>query len=86
MCTLVRLMNSYCKENEMNKLSIDELLQKNPDVKEIFEENARKLVDSQVTIRKGTKYGLALPYEGRQPLQEDQTDKNPPNAASYQRY
>ena len=71
----------------MKEISVEELLQKNPDVKKIFEENSKKLEDNRITSRKGTGYGLALPYAGRQLLvQEDQTDKNPPAAASYQRY
>lgn len=69
----------------MKEISVEELLQKNPDVKKIFEENAKKLDDRRITIRKGTDYGLALPYAGKKLLQEDQADKNPP-AASYQRY
>ena len=46
-----------------------ERLRKNPDVKEIFEENERKLEDNQIIIRKGADYGLALPYAGKQLLQ-----------------
>lgn len=71
----------------MNDLSIEELLQKNPDVKEIFEENAKKLEGHRIVNRKGRNYGLALPYAGKQLLQEGQTDKKPPIVTkSYQRF
>ena len=70
----------------MKNLIAEELLQKNPDVKDIFEENAKKLAGSRIINRKGANYGLALPYAGKQLFQEEQTDKNPPIAASYQRY
>ncbi len=70
----------------MNKPSIAELLRMNPEVKKIFEENERKLEDARIFIRKGADYGLALPYSGRQLPQKYQTDKNTPNAASYQRF
>lgn len=70
----------------MGKLSVEELLEKNPEAKEVFEENARKLGSRRGGSRKGTGYGLALPYDGSRLRQDDQTDDTPPPAASYQRF
>lgn len=55
----------------MKDLSIEELFKKNPDVKEVFEENASKLAGRRKVNRKRTNYGLALPYAGERPLRED---------------
>ena len=70
----------------MEKPSIDELLEKNPEAKEIFEENAKKLGSRRGGSRRGTGYGLALPYDGAKLRRDDQTDDSPPAAASYQRF
>ena len=70
----------------MRKLSAEELLEKNPGAKEIFEENARKLGPRRGSARRETGYGLALPYGGSRLRQDNQADDPPPAAASYQRF
>lgn len=70
----------------MKDLLIEELLQKNPKAKEIFEENAKKIANLPMVNRKKKGYGLALPYSGNHPNPKGQTDKNTPVAATCQRY
>ena len=70
----------------MGKLSINDLLEKNPGAKEVFEENAKKLGPRRGRIRRERGYRLALPYDGLRLRQDDQTDDAPPAAASYQKY
>ncbi len=70
----------------MKKSSIETLLQKNPDAKEIFDENARKLEGCQPIIPQKRGYGLALPYGGKRLTVDNQTEINLPDAATYQRY
>lgn len=71
----------------MKNLCIEELLQNNPDVKDVFEENAKKLESCRIVNRKRRTYGLALPYAGKRLLQKGQADKKPPVVTtSYQRF
>ena len=70
----------------MGKVSIEELLEKNPEAKGVFMENARKLGSRRGGSRRGAGYGLALPYDGSRLRQDDQTDETAPAVASYQRF
>ena len=70
----------------MNETSIEELLERNPEAKEVFEENAKKLGASGSTVRRKTGYGLALPYDGAKLRRDDQPEATQPSAASYQRF
>lgn len=62
---------------------IDELLEKNPDVRKIFERNQEKL-SRLPGIRKST-YGLAVPYGSRRPVTPlaDVVDSEKKPKASY---
>ncbi len=70
----------------MSEVSTEKLLEKNPEAKEVFEENAKKLGSRRGNTRRKTGYGLALPYGGSRLRQDDQTETTPPAAASYQKY
>ena len=48
----------------MTHLESDELLEKNPTVKEIFEKNEAKV--AELNLRRKSEYRLGLPYERRQ--------------------
>lgn len=70
----------------MNELSIEELLERNPEAKEVFEENAKKLGPRRGNVRRKAGYGLALPYGGSRLKQDDRTETTSPAAASYQKF
>ena len=70
----------------MDELSIEELLEKNPDIREIFEENAKKLGLRRSGTRSGTGYGLALPYDGPRLRQNHRTNDVVSARVSYQRF
>ena len=70
----------------MDELSIEELLEKNSEIREIFEENVKKLESHRSGTRSGTGYGLALPYDGPRLRQNDQTNDVASTRVSYQRF
>ncbi|MYB34442.1 MAG: hypothetical protein F4X92_04860 [Gammaproteobacteria bacterium] len=70
----------------MRHLSIGKLLQKNPEAKEIFEENVKKIENFPIASCKKTSYGLALPYSGNRPHHKAPPENSTPVAATYQRY
>ena len=70
----------------MDKVLIEDLLEKNQEAKKVFEENAKKLGSRRGNAGRGKGYGLALPYDGVRLRQGDQTDDASPPAASYQKF
>lgn len=59
----------------MTDLEIDELLEKNPAVKEVFERNEAKVAEFK--LRKKSEYRLGLPY-GRRQLTSGSQERFPP--------
>ena len=70
----------------MSNVPVEELLEKQPKVKKIFEENAKKLGTRRPIGRKRSEYGLGIPYDGKKLRHGHQTEKNTPPAASYQKF
>ena len=70
----------------MNKVSIERLLEQNPDVRRVFEENAKKLGSRRNVDRKGSGYSLGLPYGGNGLRRSDWNETPSPVTASYQKF
>ena len=60
----------------MTDLEIDELLEKNPTVKEVFEKNEAKVAEFK--LRKKSEYRLGLPYGRRRQLTSGSQERFPP--------
>jgi len=70
----------------MSRPSVEELLKKNPDARDIFEQNARKLGKRRQHKRRGTGYDLALPYGRPRSNQDGWAQEQERPVASYQRW
>ena len=60
----IQLNTTAIRRLGVDKVSIEDLLEKNPKAKEVFEENAKKLGSRHSDHCKRKEYGLALPYDG----------------------
>ena len=62
---------------EITMLDVDELLEKNPEAKEVFKKNEAKF--AEINLTKKSEYRLGLPYGTRRLVAESKiTDPIPP--------
>ena len=68
----------------MKKITAEELLEKNPDVREIFEENEKKRAQVKRGATSGAEgYGLALPYGSRKLMLDDRQASDEESRPAY---